>query len=276
MGREDFAAEVQRISEEQAMNLIIPWLKKEKTRNILCAGGFFLNVKLNQKLWYSDELDFQWVYPNCGDSGLAVGSALYVYHKNNPSAPVQKIKDLYKGPEFNNEEIKKILDDIELDYKYIDNTGKIASEYLVKNLAIAWFQGRMETGPRALGHRSILMSPLKAGNKDTINKKIKFREMFRPFTPSMIYEKREDYLIKPRDEEYMVTAFKVKEEKKNKIPAVVHVDGTTRPNMVKKDINPEYYNLIKKFGEKTGEYVVLNTSFNIKGEPIVLPPQGSY
>ncbi|MCD4694412.1 hypothetical protein K8R62_03585, partial [bacterium] len=149
LGREDFAAEVQRISEEQAMNLVLPWLKKEKTRNILCAGGFFLNVKFNQKLWYTDELDFQWVYPNCGDSGLAVGSALYVYHKNNPSAPIQKIKDLYKGPEFSNEEIKEILDDIGLKYKYVDNPGMAASEYLVKNLAVAWFQGKMETGPRA-------------------------------------------------------------------------------------------------------------------------------
>lgn len=273
MGKENFAAEVQRITEEQAMNFILPWLKKENTRNILCAGGFFLNVKFNKKLWDTDELDLQWIYPNCGDSGLAVGSALYVYHKNNLEAPVQKLHDLFKGPEFSNDEIKKILDDRLLKYEFVENPSKVAAKFLSKNLAIAWVQGRMETGPRALGHRSILMSPLRAENKDLINKKIKFRELFRPFTPSMIYEKHKDYIVKPRDEEYMVSSFDVVEEKKNKIPAVVHVDGTTRPNMVKKDINPRYYELITEFGNITGEYVVLNTSFNVKGEPIVLKPE---
>ncbi len=273
LGRENFAAEAQRVSEEQALNLILPWLEKEGVTKILCAGGFFLNVKLNKRLWYSDKLDFQWIYPNCGDSGLAVGSALYAYHKHKPEATIKKLDHLYKGPEFSDEEIKKILDDKLLDYEFSENPSKTAAQYLSRNLAVAWFQGRMETGPRALGHRSILMSPLRAENKDIINKKIKFREEFRPFTPSMIYEKHTDYIIKPRDEEYMVSSFEVKEEKKDKIPAVVHVDGTSRPNMVKKEINPGYHELIKNFGEITGEYVVLNTSFNIKGEPIVLHPR---
>ena len=117
------------------------------------------------------------------------------------------------------------------------------------------------------------MSPLRAENKDLINKKIKYRETFRPFTPSLIYEKHQEYFINPRDEEYMVTTFDVKEEKKNKIPAVVHKDGTSRPNMVRKEVNPKYHELIKTFGELTGESIILNTSFNIKGEPIILHPR---
>jgi len=273
LGRENFAAEVQHVTEEQGMNMILPWLEKEKTRNLLCAGGFFLNVKFNQRLWYSGKLDKHWIYPNCGDSGLPVGAALYVHHKNNPEDEVKSLKSLYKGPEFTNEEIKTILDDRYLDYEYVENPSKEAAHYLQKNLAVAWFQGKMEAGPRALGNRSILMSPLRPENKDLINKKIKFREPFRPFTPSLIYEKHQEYFINPRDEDFMVTTFDVKKEKKDKIPAVVHKDGTSRPNMVRKEVNPRYHELIKTFGGLTGESIVLNTSFNIKGEPIILNPR---
>lgn len=273
LGRKNFAAEVQRVAEEQAFNIILPWLMTENTRNIFCAGGFFLNVKFNQKLWYSGKLDNQWIYPNAGDAGLPVGTALFIYYSNNPDKKHSKLEKLYYGPDFTNEEIKKILDERGLLYQYADNSYEIAAKYLTKNYVIGWFQGRMETGPRALGNRSILMSPLKSENKDIINEKVKYRETFRPFTPSMLYEKMEDYLINPREELFMTTSFDVKEEKKKCIPAVVHVDGTARPQMVKKETNSVYYNLIKKFGELTGEYVILNTSFNVKGEPIICNPR---
>jgi len=131
----------------------------------------------------------------------------------------------------------------------------------------------MESGPRALGNRSILMSPLKPENKDIINAKVKFREAFRPFCPSLLWEKRDDYLDDCRDEFFMITSFNVKPEKWYKIPAVVHVDGTVRPQMVKKEVNPLYWNLINEFGKITGEYIILNTSFNIKGEPIINNPR---
>ncbi|MBI4680019.1 MAG: hypothetical protein HY753_02105 [Nitrospirae bacterium] len=272
LGREDFSAEVQRVVEEQAFNLILPWLEREKTRHLLCAGGFFLNVKFNQKLWYKDRLDTQWIYPNCGDSGLPVGAALYVYYMSHPEKRHVRLTDLYSGPQFSNEEIKKILEDRGVSYRYVENPSEEAAKYLTKNYVLGWFQGRMEAGPRALGNRSILMSPLRAENKDLINKKIKYREPFRPFCPSMLYEKQ-DYLINPRDERFMVTSFDVKEEKKGAIPAVIHIDGTARPQMVKREINPRYYDLIMAFGNLTGEYVILNTSFNIKGEPIVCNPR---
>jgi len=273
LGREDFSAEVQRVAEEQAFNIIIPWLKKEGTRNLCCAGGCFLNVKLNQKLWYSGELDFQWVYPNPGDAGTAAGAALNAYYSQVAYKPVGKIESVYLGPEYSTEEVRKVLDGRGIEYIYSECPEKLAAEYLSRNLVIGWFQGRMEAGPRALGNRSILMSPLNPGNKDLINEKIKYREPFRPFCPSLLADKAGDYLINSREELFMITSFDVTDGKRSKIPAVVHVDGTVRPQMVKEQVNMRYYNLIKEFGKITGENIVLNTSFNIKGEPIVCNPR---
>jgi carbamoyltransferase len=273
LGREDFAAEAQRVFQEQVNEIILPWLKKMNTRHLCAAGGAFLNVKSNQEIWYSGELDTQWIYPNPGDAGLAAGAALCVYFENHPKHKHQLLPDVYFGPEFSNAEIKRTLDERGLEYEYTDSPSLTAAEYLADNKIIGWFQGRMESGPRALGSRSILMSPLKEENKDIINRCVKYREAFRPFCPSMLYEKSDEYLINSRDERFMVTSFAVREEKRNKIPAVVHVDGTARPQMVKKESNPRYYELIKAFGDKTGEYVILNTSFNVKGEPIVCSPR---
>ncbi len=273
LGREDFSAEVQRVAEEQAMNIILPWLKKTDTRRLCCAGGFFLNVKFNQRLWYTGLLDTQWIYPNPGDAGLAVGAALSAYYSLNPSQRHKPLTNLYFGPEYADSDIKKILESRGILYRYAENPSVDAARYIADGFVIGWFQGRMESGPRALGNRSILMSPLKAENKDIINEKIKYREPFRPFCPSVLYEKASDYIVNPREELFMVTSFDVKENKRHSIPAVVHVDGTVRPQMVRKEINPRYHELIKSFGDITGEYVVLNTSFNIKGEPIVCNPR---
>lgn len=273
MGRENYAAEVQRVAEEETFKLILPWLEKEKTRHICCAGGCFLNVKLNQKLWYTGRLDTQWIYPNPGDSGLAVGAALHAFYSSRPEVRAPKLENVYTGPEFSPKEIQTILEDRGIAYTLTDNPSLAAAKFLAEGRIIGWFQGRMEAGPRALGNRSILMSPLKAENKDIINERIKYREPFRPFCPSMIYEKAADYLVNLRDERFMITTFDVKPEKRDKIPAVVHADGTSRPHMVLRNSNPRYYDLIKAFGDITGEYAVLNTSFNVKGEPIVCNPR---
>ena len=273
LGREDFAAETQRVFEAQANEIILPWLKKMGTRHLCAAGGAFLNVKANQNLWYTGELDTQWVYPNPGDAGLAVGAALCVYFENTPGARHERLRDLYLGPEFSNDEIRRILDERGLAYTYVDDPSANAAECLAENLIVGWFQGRMESGPRALGNRSILMSPLKAEHKDVINRCVKYREAFRPFCPSMLYEKASEYLVQSRDERFMITSFAVHPEQRGRIPAVVHVDGTARPQMVRQDINPRYYDLIKAFGDRTGEHAILNTSFNVKGEPIVCHPR---
>lgn len=273
-GREDIAAEAQRKLEEVVMNLVFGWVKKTGIKKVAFAGGVMLNVKLNQRIWNNrgNLIDEQHVYPNPGDSGLAVGAALLKYYKHNDFKG-SEFNNLYLGPDYTNEEIESILKIRKCKYTFIENPSKKAAELLAKNKIVAWFQGRMESGPRALGNRSILMSPLKAGNKDAINAWVKFREGFRPFCPSLIYEKRDNYLKDYRDEFFMVTSFDVKEEKKALIPAVVHVDGTVRPQMVQKETNPLFWELINEFGILTGESIILNSSFNVMGEPIVNNPK---
>ncbi|MBN1450069.1 MAG: hypothetical protein JW963_03565 [Anaerolineales bacterium] len=273
LGREDYSAEVQRVAEEQAEKLILPWLAKENTRHFCAAGGFFLNVKFNQRLWYTGKLDTHWTYPDPGDSGLSLGAALYTYYEAHPDQPAEKLQHMYYGPEFSAAEIESLLKERKLQHEKPASVSEAAARYLADNKIVAWYQGRMEAGPRALGNRSILMSPLRAGNKDLINACVKYREAFRPFAPAMLYESIDDYLVKGREEPYMITSFDVKKEKQDKIPAVVHVDGTSRPQTVRREVNPCYYDVIKAFGGMTGENVILNTSFNVKGEPIICHPR---
>jgi carbamoyltransferase len=229
-------------------------------------------VKANQRLWESGVLKEQWIYPDPGDSGLPVGCALFVhqfYHQDNLS----KLQDLYHGPSYSNREIREILDDRDIAYEYFEDIEKVTAKYLAENKIIGWFQGRMEAGPRALGNRSIIMSPVDPGNKDLINDKVKFREPFRPFCPSLLEDSAERYLRDYRPEHFMVTSFEVSRMEAANIPAVVHVDGTVRPQMVTSERNPRYHNLITEFGKITGHHIILNTSFNVKGEPIVCNPR---
>jgi carbamoyltransferase len=272
-GSAHIAAEAQRVLEEQAFNLILPWMKKENLDALSCAGGIFLNVKLNQRLWETGKIKNHYIYPNAGDSGLAAGAALYAYFQANPNTEIYPIQDLYWGPEFSNSEIKDLLGARGLSYKYHDDIETFTAEKLAEGNIIGWLQGRMESGPRALGNRSILMSANKAENKDIINARVKFREGFRPFCPSILWEQKDEYLENSRDEFFMITSFTCKKEKRKKVPAVVHADNTMRPQTVKKSFNPRYWSLIKHFGDITGEYLLLNTSFNIKGEPIVNHPR---
>lgn len=272
-GREDMAAEAQKVLEEQVKEIVFPWMEREKTENLSCSGGVFLNVKLNQRLWEYGKIAHHHIYPNCGDSGLAVGAALYAYFVDHNDQPIPNIAHLYFGPQFSNDEIKKILDLRNIQYEFVENIGEKAAQYLAEGKIVAWFQGRMESGPRALGNRSILMSASKRENKDIINARVKFREAFRPFCPSLLYEKKDDYLKNNREEPFMITSFDVTDSKRDRVPAVVHKDGTLRPQTVRKDVNPKYWNLINEFGKLTGEYLLLNTSLNIMGEPIICHPR---
>lgn len=272
-GRKNISAEAQRILEEQVMDVIFSWLEREKTKNLCCAGGVFLNVKLNQRIWNSGKVKHHYIFPNSGDGGLAVGTALYTYYKLSGESTTDKISNVYWGPEFSDEEIESILKDRNLKYEHYENISERCAELLAEGRIIGWFQGKMESGPRALGNRSILMGPRKAENKDIINSKVKFREVFRPFCPSIIEEARKEYLNDSREEPFMITSFDVKDVKRGRIPAVVHVDETLRPQTVKREVNPKYWNLIKKFSDITGVPVILNTSFNIRGEPIICSPR---
>jgi carbamoyltransferase len=272
-GAEHIAAEGQRVLEEQAKQIIYPWLEREGTKNLSAAGGVMLNVKLNQRLWESGRIAKHHTYPNPGDSGLAVGAALYAYYAANPSAPIHPIEDLYWGPEYSDEEIEAALKLRRIEYRRTDNVAEFMAGKLAEGKICSWFQGRMESGPRALGARSILMSTAKPEYKDIINARVKFREGFRPFCPSLLWERKEDYLENARDEFFMITSFTCKESKRSRVPAVVHADGTLRPQTVKKEFAPRFWNLLHEFEKLTGDSVLLNTSFNVMGEPIVNHPR---
>lgn len=272
-GAEHIAAEAQRVLEEQVKNIIFPWMEREATRNLSTAGGVMLNVKLNQRLWESGRIDRHHTYPNPGDAGLAVGAALSVYYQANPGAPIPALEDLYFGPEYGNAEIEQALKLRRIEYRRLEDATAFAAKLLAQDKIVAWFQGRMESGPRALGARSILMSANRPENKDIINARVKFREAFRPFCPSLLWERKEEYLEKARDEFFMITSFTCKPDRRARVPAVVHADNTLRPQTVKSNFHPRFWNLIHEFGKLTGEYLLLNTSFNIMGEPIVCHPR---
>jgi carbamoyltransferase len=271
-GKENVAAEAQRILEEQVMEFVLPWLENENTTILATSGGVFLNVKLNQRIWESGKVKVHYPYPNPGDAGLPLGAALYVANERKSlTSPVADT--LYLGPEYSNEEIEELLKIRGLKYRKSNRVSAEAAECLANNKIVGWFQGRMESGPRALGNRSILMSPMRAENKDIINAKVKFREAFRPFCPSMIEEVRDLYLVNPRKERFMITSFDCQQSRAKELPAVVHVDGTLRPQTVSKDDNPKYWALINEFGKITKTPVILNTSMNIMGEPIACSPK---
>ncbi len=270
-GKENIAAEAQRVLEKEILDLVEFWVDKTGCRSVGFSGGVFLNVKLNQRIFEKIKLDKQHIFPNAGDFGLAVGAALYYYYKK-VEFKGNILDSLYTGPDYNNLNLDDFFKSRNLKFEKSRNIEIDTAKLLSDNKIIGWFQGRMESGPRALGNRSILMSPLRAENKDIINAKVKFREGFRPFCPSLLHEKAGDYFENYRDEFFMITSFKVKEQKRDKIPAVVHVDGTARPQMVKKTFNQRFWNLINEFGNITGEYILLNTSFNVRGEPIVNTP----
>ena len=272
-GREDVAAAAQSILEQQMAEVIFPWLDRTGTTRLSCAGGIFLNVKLNQRIWSSGRLTAHHIFPNPGDAGLALGAALYLHHRANPAAPVQGLKHLYWGPEYSDEEIARVLAERKLAASFEADIAGTVAGLLAKDKIVGWFQGRMEAGPRALGGRSILMSPMRAENKDVINARVKFREAFRPFCPSILAEDAPHYLEKYRPEAFMITSFDVAADKRHLLPAVVHADGTLRPQCVEASVNPLYWRLISEFKRLTGVPALLNTSLNIKGEPMICAPR---
>ena len=270
--REDIAAAGQALLEEEIMKLISYWVKKLDIRYLCVAGGVFLNVKLNQFLLNNLDLDNYFIFPNPGDGGLALGAALHISSKLNNNTQFTRIKNIDLGPSFSNDEIESILKLRKLKYEKSGEIPEICGEKLAQGKIIGWFQGRMEYGPRALGNRSILIDPRNIKNKEIINRYVKFREEWRPFCPTILEEHTSDYFINPRKSPYMIISFDVIPDKINEIPAVVHVDGTTRPQTISKKNNSYFYRCIKRFADQTSIPLILNTSFNIRGEPIICSP----
>lgn len=277
-GRENIAAEAQRVLEQQLINIINAWVKNEKVDNLALSGGVFLNVKANQRIWEEGLVKNLYIYPDAGDAGLSAGAALHGYFLKNPQKYkfTKQLENVYFGPSYKTDEIEKILKTRKIIYDKFPRQEivKRMANLLAENKIVAIFNKRIETGPRALGNRSILMSPLKAENKDIINNTIKYRESFRPFCPTILDSASKTYLKNPSpNSNFMIISYDVPDEVKNKIPAVVHVDGTVRPQVLKRKNNPFFYDLIEEFGRITGVPVLLNTSLNIRGESIVCSPQ---
>lgn len=268
----NLAASAQLAIEEVVLHIIKMGIDATGCRNLCLSGGVALNSLTNGKIVKSKLVKNIFIQPAANDAGCSLGAALEVYASLGHRAKL-KLNHVYYGPEFSNDEILKIIRKYGLRYEYHKDISGVASGLISKNNVIGWFQGRMEFGPRALGNRSILANPSNPKMKDIINKKIKFREWFRPFAPTILDSKRDDYIENSIYSPFMLFVFDVKEEKKKEVPSILHIDGTTRPQTLKKNINPKYYKLIKNFENETSIPLVLNTSFNVKGEPIVCTPR---
>lgn len=267
----DIAWAAQHLTEQAAIMLTKKLVEDYRIENICLAGGVAVNCKINGEILRRSGCKNIFVQPASNDSGTALGAALYVAKElgediRNP------LKNVYYGPGFTNDEILSTLKNCQLNFYKTEAPALEAAKLLEQGKIIAWFQGRMEFGARALGGRSILANPILPTIKDKVNDRVKYREWWRPFCPSMIDECKEIYLETPNESSFMIVAYHMKDSMKEKVPSVVHVDGTVRPQTVSKESNSLFHALISDLGKRTGHPIVLNTSFNVRGEPIVCTP----
>ena len=278
----DIAASAQLVLEDILLKMVNHVHKKTGMKNLCLGGGVALNGVANHRILKDGPFENLHIPPSPGDGGSAIGCAQYLYycHKKNKRTIEQNSErvrnNIYVGPSFSDDEIKSFLEENNIDYEYLEReqllqtTAKLISEQNI----VGWYQGKMEWGPRALGNRSILADPRDGKMKNVLNEKIKHREAFRPFAPSIIEEYVSEYFDIDITSPYMLLVVPVK--KPEKIPAVTHVDGTGRLQSVSKNINPLYYDLINEFYKITGVPVIVNTSMNVMGEPIVTSPEEAF
>jgi carbamoyltransferase len=258
---------------ERAMRSVVRMaLAKTKSCNLCLAGGVALNSKANGKILASGIVDKMFVQPAASDDGVALGAALAPYLDNGGHLPNRAMRNAYFGPEFDDYTIESSLKTYKLRYSRVNDPAAGAAELLAQGKILGWFQGRMEFGPRALGNRSILADPRDPEMTAKVNNAVKLRESWRPFAPSMQREAAADFVESATDSPFMILTAQVRAEKRHVIPAVTHVDGSARPQTVEKEINPLYWRLIDEFGKRTGVPVLMNTSFNLRGEAIVNTP----
>jgi carbamoyltransferase len=268
----DVAYAVQDACEVAMMSVVKMAVEKTKSRNVCLAGGVALNSKANGKIVASGLVDKFFVQPAASDDGVALGAALAPYLDGGGRLPMKAMRHAYLGPEFDDEAIENALRTYKLKCTRLSDVAAGAAELLSNGKILGWFQGRMEFGPRALGSRSILADPRDPEMNAKVNNAVKFREWWRPFAPSMKKEAAAEYLESASDSPFMILTAQVRAEKRAVIPSVTHVDGSARPQTVEKEINPLYWRLIDEFGKRTGVPVVMNTSFNLRGEAIVHTP----
>jgi len=298
----DIAASIQKVTEEIMIKLTKAIRKEYNIKNLCLAGGVALNCVANGKILNENIFDNIWIQPAAGDAGGSLGAALALWHIENGNERIVNLNDdmkgSYLGTEFSQEQIEKELTSIgaKFDTFNYDEVINKTSEYLSNEKAVGWFQGRMEFGPRALGARSVLGDPRSDKMQKNLNLKVKYRESFRPFAPSVLREDLSNWFNMNVDSPYMLLVANINPDKKiemtdeqkklfgieklnikrSTIPAVTHVDYSARVQTVNKNTNERYYDLISKFKEKTGCPVIVNTSFNVRGEPIVNTPTDAF
>ncbi len=297
----DLARSIQEVTEEIMLRMARHVHKETGMKNLVLAGGVALNCVGNGRILREGPFEDIWIQPAAGDAGGALGAAIYVWYQylNNerlPSGNRDFQKASYLGPEFSNDEIEKFLKENNISYQKLSDSELVrtVADLIANEKVVGWFRGRMEFGPRALGNRSIIGDARSPKMQSVMNLKIKFRESFRPFAPSVLKEFVSDYFDLNRESPYMLLVAPVHKrlwletpvdnkkglEKlkivRTKIPAVTHVDYSARIQTVNRKDNPLYYDLIKAFYDKTGCPVIINTSFNVRGEPIVCKPEEAY
>ena len=268
----DIAASGQRVLED-VINKLAEWCRKESGEQALCmAGGVAHNCAATGRLLEQQIFRDIWIQPAAGDAGCSLGIPFYIWHQvlGHPRRFV--MEHAYWGPEYPESDIRQAIQSHGLKARQVDDVERQTARLLAEGHVVAWYQGRMEWGPRALGNRSILADPRRAEMKDVINSKVKFREPYRPFAPSVLEEDVERLFHFTGPSPYMTFICRVREEQKGTIPAVTHIDGTARIQTVSRRHNLRYWTLIDEFKALTGVPVLLNTSFNVRGQPIVCTP----
>ncbi len=271
----DVARSLQELTDEIMLKIAAHAKELTKSDYLCLAGGVALNCVANGKILRSGMFKDIFIQPASGDAGGALGAALAVWHKHFKGARTPRMEHAYLGNAYTQEEIVSFLDSTGLPYETLDDDvliERVASMLEGENV-IGWFQGRMEFGPRSLGNRSIIADARNRANWQKVNLKIKFRESFRPFAPTVLEEQAGEYFELDRESPYMLLVAPVREHRRGEIPAVTHVDGSARIQTIRREQNPRYYDLLKAFERRTGCAVIINTSFNVRGEPIVESPR---
>ncbi len=268
----NIAFAVQNYCERAMMSVVRAALRKTNSKNLCLAGGVALNSKANGKISAAGIAENLFVQPAASDDGVALGAALAPYLDRDNRLPSRAMRHAYFGPSFDDGAIEIALKTYKLRYTHVSDPAGAAAQLLSEGKILGWFQGRMEFGPRALGGRSILADPRDPEMTVKVNNAVKFREWWRPFAPSMKRETAGEFVESATDSPFMILTAQVRREMQNVIPAVTHVDGSARPQTVEQTTNPLYWRLIDEFGKRTGVPVVMNTSFNLRGEAIVNTP----
>jgi carbamoyltransferase len=262
------------VLEDTVLHLLNGLYEQTREENLCLAGGVAFNSVMNGRIMQETPFKRFFIQPAAGDAGCSLGAAFLVYHGIRKHPRCFLMEHAYYGPSFTSEECAARLREAGLAFETLPDEEMLprVARLIADGAIIGWFQGRMEFGPRALGNRSFLADPRRADMRELLNKKVKLREWFRPLAPSMLEETSDDIFGRPHRDPFMITVLSVREERRDRIPAVVHVDGTARPQTVSRRTNPRYWRLISEFEKITGVPMLLNTSFNIQ-EPIVCSPE---